>query len=192
MPRRQAAELQHVRTAIKLQPEEARAEAAEGNPAAQHPSEQLDGEAAATASTAADDTAKAAEREHAASDDVQEPAAAGGVPGTADTSDEFECKRMLWMAGLQVGGWAGRRSSTAAVPCAHSCIHAVACDAHCPCHNRADAALPCNCTPVCRPRPPTAAKRTTSPAAPATCATMPLRCGQRGRTPPPCCLSWWC
>ncbi|KAI7846312.1 hypothetical protein COHA_000149 [Chlorella ohadii] len=101
MPRRQAAELQHVRTAIKLQPEEARAEAAEGNPAAQHPSEQLDGEAAATASTAADDTAKAAEREHAASDDVQEPAAAGGVPGTADTSDEFECKRMLWMAGLQ-------------------------------------------------------------------------------------------
>lgn len=59
--------------------------------------------ATATAGATTSDAAQAAGPEDTASTDVQQPADAGEVPDTVSAVGEFECKRMLWMAGLQVG-----------------------------------------------------------------------------------------
>ena len=105
-----AATAAHIKQRVRPAKEQAAAAkgAAVDSTSVQLPSKQLGAAAAAAAATATagemrSDAEPATDPEDTASREGLKPADAGEVSDTDSAVGEFECKRMLWMAGLQVG-----------------------------------------------------------------------------------------
>lgn len=104
------------------------------------------------------------------------------APRTAAPSGEFACKRLLWLAGLQVERARGARA------CACTRKVDLCRPRLCP----ASAQVICCLHPTTRSPKRRAERRpTTSPPRRPICATMPPRCVRHARLHPRCCPCWW-